>query len=433
MIRFAGTFLALAILVAGSSAAAQHTLEIIEENGPPANRIDLVVMGDGYPADQQEKLVTNTDSALEHVIAKQVFTGYRSFFNIVRIATVSNEAGADQPFENEYVDTFFDCSFDCSFDCYGIEHLICCDEATVLSVAAEVYPEFDVILMVVNEHEYGGSGGVVAITSASIWAQDIPPHEFGHTIGALGDEYDDPYPSWECQDIYPNVSPTYEPDELKWSYWVEEETPLPTPDSAATGDLEPVGAYEGACYEPTDWYRPVWSCLMRDLDSDFCPVCAEAMVLAFYGFVEPVDSYVPTDETITVDYHGAVDFWIEAVAPEPDTLEYVWTVDGAELATTADGAYLLEVDLIDVGEHLVEVTVRDVSEMIRHDPEGLTEQTISWYLTRLPDTGEGPDGSPGQTNAFEAVSPGGCACAKTGEFTGRYASLIELLLRLCFV
>jgi len=423
--RAAAITAALALIAASAPAVAQHTLEIIEENGPADNRIDLVLMGDGYTAAQQGELVTNTDSALEHVLDSELFTRYRTLFNFARIATVSNESGADHPAESAYVDTYFNCSY----DCYGIGHLICCDEATVLAVAAEVYPEFDLILVVVNDSQYGGSGGAIAITSASIWAQDIPRHEFGHTIGGLGDEYDDVYPSWECQDLYPNVSPTYDAGELKWSHWVEDGTPLPTPDSAVTGDLEPVGAYEGACYEPEDWYRPVWSCLMRDLDSDFCPVCAEALVLSFYGYVDPIDEYEPAETELVGAPDDVIEFSVTSVEPDPDTVELTWRVDGAEVEGGDDGFLDLDLAPLFAGEHQVEVTARDTTELVRSDPEGATEQTVSWQVTREPGTAGAPDGSTAGQQTFAASSPGGCSCASPGSPVPLASTLAALLVR----
>jgi hypothetical protein len=431
VIRALPISLALSLSLAGATAGAQHTLELLEENGPTDNRIDLVVMGDGYTADQQDELADDTTAALEAVFEKNTYAEYRPFFNLARISTISPASGADHPDESEFVDTFFHCAYDCA----GLDRLICCDYELITAVAAELYPTFDFILLVVNDPEYGGSGGLVAITSSSPLAYQVPPHEFGHTLGLLGDEYDDPFPAWECEDIFPNVSPTYDSDELKWAYWVEDGTPLPTPESAATDELEPVGAYEGACYEPEGWYRPVWSCLMRNLDSEFCSVCAEAMVLSFYGFVEPVDSYEPAVESITVDHLGEVQFWIDAVEPLSETLAYVWTVDGEELAVLSQGAYDLDAAELEVGEHLVEVTVRDETEMIRSDPEGLAEQTISWTVTRLPSSTDGsPDWDASADGAsLRAVSPGGCSCGPTGSREPGSTGPIAVLLRNLFV
>jgi hypothetical protein len=45
-----------------------------------------------------------------------------------------------------------------------------------------------------------------------------------------------------------------------------------------------VGAFEGANYEATGYYRPAMQCLMFDRSEAFCPVCAD-------GITEIIDLY----------------------------------------------------------------------------------------------------------------------------------------------
>ncbi|MBW2278049.1 MAG: hypothetical protein JRF63_11180, partial [Deltaproteobacteria bacterium] len=65
MTRVASISALLALLALDTNVAAQHSLEIVEENGPADNRIDLVLMGDGYTIDQQDALADDTTEALE--------------------------------------------------------------------------------------------------------------------------------------------------------------------------------------------------------------------------------------------------------------------------------------------------------------------------------------------------------------------------------
>ena len=384
----------------------QHTLDIVESNGLSENRIDLVIMGDGYTSGEQQDFASDAQNAIDHLFGKRPSKQYREFFNIVTISTISNESGADHPATSEYVDTFYDCAYDCA----GLGHLICCDYSTILSVAGTEYPAYDVALLLVNDQQYGGSGGPVAIASTSPLSSDIPFHESGHVFAGLGDEYDSAYPGYVCEDIYPNISFTADRNDLKWNYWVNEDTPLPTPESAAVNNQEPVGAYEGACYETVGLFRPVYECVMRSLNNDFCAVCTEQMVLSYYGFVEPVDTYSPAQDSHVGVYGDSIDFFVEAVEPTPNTLAYTWDLDG-EIVSWSDSADLeFLFSCVDQGEHQLTVTVSDLTNMVMVDPGNLMTMSVSWTVTRTDD---------GPVENCDDQDAGGDACLDGGYCPGK--------------
>jgi IgA Peptidase M64 len=145
-------------------------------------------------------------------------------------------------------------------------------------------------------------------------------YEFGHCFGGLADEYytsqvsyNDFYPKgvepWE-----PNITRMSTPGTLKWKQFVSKDIPLPTPwekreyDSieALRGRLDrlapdyyrkretllkqskdilqdsqwsgKVGAFEGAGYISTGFYRPSIDCKMFALNPvDYDPVCSAAI------------------------------------------------------------------------------------------------------------------------------------------------------------
>ncbi len=406
----------------------QHTLDIVENNGLSENRIDLVIMGDGYTSGEQQDFASDAQNAIDHLFLKWPSNQYREFFNIVTISTASNESGADHPSMSEFADTFYDCAYDCA----GLEHLICCDYSTILSVAGAQYPAHDVVVLMVNDQQYGGSGGTVAIASISPVAKDIPFHEFGHTIAGLGDEYDSPYPGYVCEDIFPNISFTSDRDDLKWNHWVNEDTPLPTPESAAVNNLEPVGAYEGACYQTVGLFRPVDECVMRSLNNDFCAVCTEQMVLSYYGFVEPVDTYSPSQNSHDGVFGDSIEFVVEAVEPDPNTLTYTWDLDG-ELLSWSDSADLeFLFKCVDQGEHQLTVTVSDLTSMVMVDTKNLMTTSVSWTITR---TDDGPVDDCDDLNAGVDACPdggdnpekSGCGCHTIPARRTLISSLLALL------
>jgi hypothetical protein len=374
--------LAAALALASAPAVAQNTLSELEVNGASDNRIDLVIMGDGYSAAEQDALLADAQATADGIFGFTPFTQYRPFFNIYAIASVSAESGSDHPTEGALVDT----AFGCAFDCMGLDRLICCDDAAVFDVADSLLPEHDAVVLMVNDPEYGGSGGYYSVVSMNEWAAEVVTHEFGHSFAGLGDEYEDAYPGFVFTDVYPNVSPTAERDALKWAGFVDADTPLPTPDSAATGPLAPVGAYEGACYQSTGLYRPVSECFMRSIATGFCPVCAEALVLGYYGYVEIIDASSPVEAAVSGATGETIELSVDAVEAEPSTVAYGWSVDGTPIVNP-EAALSVPIECLAPGAHTIAVDVEDATDLVLdvYDPEQLLHGSRSWTVTRTDD------------------------------------------------
>src|SRR6185436_18879257 len=180
-----------------------------------------------------------------------------------------------------------------------------------------------------NSQTYGGGGifGQYSTVAAdSLWAPYVFVHEFGHHFAALADEYytsDVAYaPAGERIEPWePNVTALHDPKDLKWKDLVTPGTPLPTPwtkepfETAAReiqarrrqirAEKRPesemdalfleereketkmlsanehageVGAFEGANYEATGFFRPQTDCVMFTRDQvPFCRVCQRAI------------------------------------------------------------------------------------------------------------------------------------------------------------
>lgn len=94
-------------------------------------------------------------------------------------------------------------------------------------------------------------------------------HEFGHSFGALADEYstdsyDDPYYFSDVEPWERNITTKVDFDG-KWKYMI---------DSGVPG----VGLFEGAGYQSKGVWRPSEDCRMRTNTAEgFCPVCREAV------------------------------------------------------------------------------------------------------------------------------------------------------------
>ena len=216
------------------------------------------------------------------------------------------------------------------------------DNRALRDIAANV--PYDALIIMVNQDRYGG-GGIYRLyctfTAHNQWSDYLLLHEFGHSFGALADEYysssvayNDFYPKGR-EPVDPNITALLHPDGLKWRELVTEGTAIPTPwekaeydemDGAyqqargelneriaeaaragealevvaeleeesevlsrqaaekATAFLEAsafagqVGAFEGAGYSSEGLYRPMLDCLMFSKGAKpFCKVCEQAV------------------------------------------------------------------------------------------------------------------------------------------------------------
>jgi hypothetical protein len=147
---------------------------------------------------------------------------------------------------------------------------------------------YDHIIIMANCDTYGGGAiynyyAFSAVQEMSMW---ILPHELGHSIGGLADEYVEDDPNYNrryegIEPLEPNITSLVN-FEAKWKYLVPEGTPIPTKPAEGLGrrDNGPVGAYEGAGYLEKGCYRPCTKCMMRDY-AEFCPVCKKRMIEIF--------------------------------------------------------------------------------------------------------------------------------------------------------
>lgn len=142
----------------------------------------------------------------------------------------------------------------------------------------------DHIIIVVNDHKYGGGAiyNFYSVTSLHEMAGYVLPHELGHGIGGLADEYVDEDLSYA--DLHRTAYEPLEPNitnlvdfQSKWQSLLPKGTPVPTPDAdVPRSENGPLGVYEGAGYSSKGVYRPAMHCMMRDY-APFCPVCRQRL------------------------------------------------------------------------------------------------------------------------------------------------------------
>ena len=301
-----------------------NVVDVIQENGPPAVKVDIVILGDGYTKAEMGKFRNDAKRLSAVLMAQEPFKSKAKDINIRAIETPSEVSGVCKPHQGVFKRSALSVQ-------YGIfdseRYALTFDNKTVRDVASQVPYDFMVIL--VNERTYGG-GGIYnlysTVSADNKFADYILVHELGHHIAGLADEYYTSAVSYEAQDIKlepweTNITAMPDKDKLKWKDLVEKGTPLPTPWNKEAFDKfgyeiqkqrdslrkarvpeevmetlfmkqyrqeteyfskdkykDFVGAFEGAGYTPKGLYRPQLDCIMFTRHIGFCRVCQRSII-----------------------------------------------------------------------------------------------------------------------------------------------------------
>ena len=302
-----------------------QTLIAIQEHGAPPDKVDLLMIGDGYTEqDCAAAFAADARRMIDALFRHEPFRARRADFNVWGLCPPSAESGVARPSTGVHRRT----AVGAAYDAFGSERYVLTFENRALrDVAARAPYEFVTIL--VNNETYGG-GGIFntysTVAARSDWADYLFVHEFGHHFAGLADEY---YTSpvayspvktivepWEA-----NATALTDPHSLKWRALVSDGTPIPTPwpkeafearqrefqarrktlreerrpeaemsalfreERAHATELlgagpysARVGAFQGAHYDARAFYRPQADCVMFTRDEvPFCRVCRAAL------------------------------------------------------------------------------------------------------------------------------------------------------------
>ncbi|BCJ70162.1 M64 family metallopeptidase [Polymorphospora rubra] len=412
--------LAASLLVAGPVPAAlaetpaplpEPKVHPIQVTGPATERLNLIIMGDGYQADQQSIFHADVDRNLAVLWATEPFRTYRDYINVYAVELASIDYGVrcdpdsrvrhadgtirdtgerEGPinakntalrmiYQNGCADPLsrgtvyggapVDCQNAVGYYPPGVNPCETGSQAHNRILDNYVAPVLGIprtsqniqTLAIFNTFTYGGIGGTNATTSGgSPQGPLISLHELGHSLGTQADEY--PYSSRDVvRACYTGNEPgsfhhtTYTSEqqmidnEHKWFRWLGEE-------SISGGRI---GLHEGGGTYPCGQRRPSEHSIMRWIGFDWDQPGREHMVARITGMRNAGQMSIRNTPVGTVARDGVL--WVETGQPRHHELQVTWRVGGPEgtvLQTSNSRSLDLEALNLPAGT-VVHVEVRD--------------------------------------------------------------------------
>ncbi len=325
--------------------------------------LDIVICLDGVTNNNQIDVCDRyIDSLLERLQAVAHYQPRFAYFNIYRIALLSNEAGAAWGFTGE---TTVDNRYGSRFNAFTLPRLLIPEKYDTLFADIEQFvPQYDLALMMVYDKKYGGAGwnlfdgrkvATFSLEEESGWhlGDEIIIHEMQHIMpfaghGYLGDEYED---SVACL-IYDSIpyAPNFTADtinERKWQHCI---------------GLPGVGFYPDAGICENN-YRPTDDCIMHRVFGfpAFCPVCRENSTAWLDSMINPIYNVSPNATDFT---SGTYNYSVQVQEPTVNTYRYQWWLDNALVAQNAL-SHSVDFSVIDKSQnHTLRFVCTDVDPFI---------------------------------------------------------------------
>ena len=364
-------FVAVCVALTISHASAQApaplakaTVVPISVNGDPAARFSLVVMSDGYTAADMPKYRRHLDKHLNVLWSIEPFRSYRNYINVYSIEIESPDSGITcDPEVREKKNTPLSAVF--GGGCTNPNARgITVNQNAAREYAKQATPHFDQILVITNTDTYGGIGGAVATTSGgNSLGVLITPHELGHSLGRLQDEYTysargkpgGEYTGQEPNSIHHTLmtEEQMKAEQKKWWRWLGDE-------SESGGRI---GRFEGGQQRTKGIWRPSKHSMMISIGYYFDQVSRERMVQRISEQTQLIANSRSSDTPVGVNET----IWIETAHPNSHELDIAWTVDGKEALKNVPSFNRGAMN-IPKGTSKVSVTVTDPTPWVR-DPE----------------------------------------------------------------
>ncbi len=394
----------------------------MQVTGDPASRFTLVVLADGYAAKDMPGFRQDLDKHLNIQWSIEPFTSYRNYFNVYAIEALSTDSGLTcDPIllQEPNMDGALRKQLQQRNTVFGLQFGGGCTnvnargvtprgglQAKVRQYAALAAETPDQILVIGNSRSYGGIGGGIATsTGSNALSPLITPHEIGHSLGRLQDEY-----TYGARGVAGGTYKGGEPNsthmtlltedemkakQLKWWRWLGE--------PSESGGV--IGRYEGGSGNTKGIWRPSKHSMMISLGYFFDQVSLEQMVRQISARVGLIAGGTSPDQPV----HPADTIWIAPAHPVYHELTVEWRV-GDRVVPNPQNLPYLDLAALKLAEDVREVSVRvvDPTPFVR-DPEirdRVLTASRTWRIERGTDRGK-PAGDAGIGSATQTSRPVG--------------------------
>ena len=256
--------------------------EYLLKSGSAEECIDIAIVAEGYTAEEMDIFMRDARTACDEIFRYEPFASHKEKFNVVAVKIESKQSDVSVPQDGVWRQTALNSNF---HTFYSPRYLT--TNSVHLIHDSLVGIDYEHLIILANTDTYGGGGIYNSYTLTTAHNPQFKPvvvHEFGHSFGALGDEYfyehadhtentyDLRYEPWE-QNITSLVD-----FESKWKDMLDKHTSIPTEPTDKRKEKYTIGVYEGGGYMTKGMYRPAVVCRMRDnVATQFCPVCQRAI------------------------------------------------------------------------------------------------------------------------------------------------------------
>lgn len=228
-------------------------VHVIHKAGNDKENFVIVIMGDGYTAEEQDKFLRDAAEKARGMLTWSPYKEYSDRINIYAVQAVSNESGISE-YGGKSVDTYFHVAAygkALGFTSGGTDKAKALRaelEENYLDAGANVGT---IHVLCNSEGSFGASQNSLFSFSAN--SEDnqngtVMAHEIAHSIGGLGDEY-------ERYTNKPNTSDTTNPETIKWAKML---------------GFRGIGVTQAGTETA---FAPSRECMMRWLGQPFCEVC----------------------------------------------------------------------------------------------------------------------------------------------------------------